>query len=271
VLRKNLLFIILLLLFANAKSQLESSAYLTLTNLSNQHHDVFSFLSNQAVLAGVKSFSAGFYSEEKFMVKELTIHQLALNFPTHSGNFGLSGCYFGFTDYNESKFGLAYARNLGSQLALGVQFNFQSLKIPGYGNSSAIDFEIGTVIHLTEQLNAGVHLYNPIGGKFGKDRQEKIPPVYSAGLGFEASEKFVATITFDKPGGELLNVTAGFEYKILQQVLLRFGISSASSSCFFGVGYQLKKVILHATSSCDQQLGISPGLSLIYESNKKQE
>ena len=45
-------------------------------------------------------------------------------------------------------------------------------RIAGYGNSSAINFEIGTVFHLTDKLHAGVHAYNPVGGKYGKNQKK---------------------------------------------------------------------------------------------------
>jgi hypothetical protein len=247
------------------------SAYLNITNLSNQNLDVFSFLSNQAALARLKNISVGINSEQRFMLKELTTQRLVIALPTHSGNFGLNGFFSGFSDYSETSIGLAYARSLGDKLELGVQFNYNLLKIAGYGNTPAINFELGTILHLSEQLNASIHLYNPIGGKFGKDNQEKILSIYSAGFGFEPSEKFLLTTIIEKQEGELLNVNAGFQYKILQEVLVRLGYSSAASSCFFGLGYSWKNITLHATASYHQQLGITPGLIFIFNSNRKQE
>jgi hypothetical protein len=94
--------------------------------------------------------------------------------------------YYGFSDYNESQIGLAYGRKLGSKVDVGVQFNYNAIRISSYGNSSAVNFEIGTVLHLTERLHAGVHVYNPAGGKFGKNQQEKLASVYTAGVGYEA-------------------------------------------------------------------------------------
>jgi hypothetical protein len=248
-----------------------NSPYLGITNLSTQNRDVFSFTSNQAALAGMKNFSAGINSEQRFMLKELTTHQFAVTLPTHSGNFGLHGIYSGFADYNETSLGLAYARSLGDKIDVGVQFNYNVVKIAGYGNASAINFELGTIIHLTQQLNCGVHLYSPVAGRFGKDKQEKIPSIYSAGFGFEPSEKFIMSLLFEKQEGELLNVNAGFQYKILQQVFVRFGISSAASSIFFGAGYNWKNISLHATASYHQLLGISPGLVFIFNSKTKQD
>ena len=100
----------------------------------------------------MKNASAGVYGERRFLLNELSLYQLAIAVPTKSGNFGIKAGYFGFSDYNESQMGLAYARKLGSKVDIGVQFNYNGIQISGYGNSSAINFEIGTVLHLTDKL-----------------------------------------------------------------------------------------------------------------------
>ena len=92
----------------------------------------------------MKNASAGVYGERRFMLDELSLYQLAIAVPTNSGNFGVKAGYFGFSDYNESQMGLAYARKLGSKVDIGVQFNYNGIQVSGYGNSSAINFEIGT-------------------------------------------------------------------------------------------------------------------------------
>ncbi len=73
---------------------------------------------------------------------------------------------------------------------VGVQFNYYSYKIPSYNNASAVNFEIGAIVHLTDQLNAGIHTYNPVGGKLGKTGDEKLASSYSLGFGYDASKNF---------------------------------------------------------------------------------
>ena len=50
---------------------------------------------------------------------------------------------------------------------VGVQFNYYGYRVPAYGNASSINFEIGILIHLTDKLSTGLHVYNPVGGKLG--------------------------------------------------------------------------------------------------------
>jgi len=239
-----------------------SASYIGLGAYSNSHLDVFSFHINQAALAKVKTVSAGIYGEKRFLLDELGLYNAALTLPTSSGNFGFDARYYGSSEYNESQLGLAYARSLGSKVDVGVQFNYYNIRIAGYGNASAINFAIGTVFHLTDNLNAGLHLYNPVGGSLGKNSEEKLASVYSMGIGYEGSEKFLVSVEIEKEEGEPVNINAGMQYKFLPQLLTRIGISTATSSLYFGIGFTLKSMRLDVTSSYHPQLGITPGLLL---------
>lgn len=237
--------------------------YIGLGAYSINHVDVFSFTANQASLAQLKSASAAVYGERKFLLSELNNYNAAIGLPTSTGNFGLKTGYYGFADYNETQLGLAYARKLGSKVDIGAQFNYNGIRIAGYGNASAISFELGTILHVTDQLHAGVHVNNPVGGKFGKDQQEKLPSVYTVGFGYDASEKFFISAAIEKEEDQPVNVNAGLQYKFLPQLLARAGMSTATSSAWLGLGLTWKTLRLDVTTSYHPQLGITPGLLVL--------
>ena len=248
-----------------------SAPYLGLGAYSNNHVDVFSFHANQAALAEIKTLSVGIYGEKRFLLNELGLYNAAVALPTSSGDFGFDTRYYGFVDYNESQVGLAYGRKLGRKIDIGIQFNYYNVRIAGYGNASALNFELGTIFHLTDNLNAGLEVYNPVGSSLGKQDDEKLASSYSMGLGYDASEKFFMSIEIEKEEDKPINVTAGFQYKFLPQVLARIGISTATSSLYFGIGFGLKLVRLDVTASYHPQLGITPGLSLIFNTRSLKE
>jgi hypothetical protein len=247
-----------------------AASYTGLGAYSITHADVFSFVSNQASLAQLKNTAVGIYSEKRFLLSELNYYGVAFTLPTQSGNFGLNAGYFGFSDYNESQIGLAYARKLGSKIDIGVQFDYNSIRIAGYGNATAVNFQIGAIIHLSEKLHAGIHVYNPVGGKFGKDRQEKLASAFKAGMGYEASDKFFVSAEIQKIENIPVNVLAGMQYKFLPQLMARIGINTETSVAYMGLGLQLKSFRLDVTASRHPQLGISPGLLLLYNFKTKQ-
>jgi hypothetical protein len=241
-----------------------AAAYTGLGAYSINHTDVFSMTANQASLAQLKNSSAGVYGERRFLLSELNNYTAVIAVPTSSGNFGLKAGYYGFSDYNETQLGLAYARKLGKKVDVGVQFNYNGIRIAGYGNASAISFELGTVLHITDKLNAGIHVSNPVGGKFGKDQQEKLSSVYAVGLGYEASDKFFISAEIEKEEDHPVNVNAGMQYKFIPQLLARAGMSSATSSVWMGLGFTLKSFRIDVTASYHPQLGITPGLLLLF-------
>lgn len=242
-----------------------ASAYTGLGAYSINHTDVFSFTTNQAALAQLKNSSAAIYGERRFLLSELTSYTAAVGVTTLSGNFGLKAGYFGFADYNETQIGLAYGRNLGGKVDIGTQFNYNGIGISsGYGNAATVSFEIGTIFHLTDKLHAGIHLNNPVGGKYGKDNQEKLSSVYAIGFGFDASEKFLISAELEKEEDQPVNVNAGFQYKFIPQLMVRGGMSSATSSAYIGLGVTIKSFRLDLTTGYHPQLGISPGLLLLF-------
>lgn len=237
---------------------------------SSGHTDVFSFTNNQASLAGLENFSAGLFGERRFMLSELNNYMAAAALPTSSGNFGLNASYAGFTDYNETQLGLAYARSLGKKVDIGAQFNYNGIRIAGYGDASTVSFELGTILHITDKLHTGVQVNNPVGGKFGKD-QEKLPSVYSFGLGYEASEKILLSAEVEKEENQPINVNAGFQYRFIPQLQVRAGVSSAASIVWAGIGVHLNTVRIDITSSYHPQLGITPGLMLVFDLKKQEQ
>jgi hypothetical protein len=248
-----------------------ASPYLGLGAYSISHADVFSFTSNQASLAQIKNSSAGIYGERRFLLSELNYYSAAVALPTSSGNFGFQAGYFGFSDYNETQLGLAYGRKLGNKIDIGVQFDYNGMQITGYGKASAIIFQIGTVMHISEKLHAGFHAYNPVGGKFGKDQQEKLASVYTAGIGYEASEKFFVSAEIQKEENRPVTVNAGLQYNFLPQLLARAGVSTGTSVIYAGIGLQLKSFRMDITTSHHPQLGVTPGLMLLFNGKLKSE
>ena len=240
-----------------------STAYVGIGAYSSQHPDVFSFTANQAALAKVPSPCAGVYAEKRFFLDELGLYDAAVGVPTHSGNFGLDARYFGFSEYNETQLGLAYARSLGSKIDLGIQFNYYGIRIAGYGNASSVNFELGTILHVTDNVNAGLHVYNPTGSKLGKDGKEKLPSVYAVGIGFEPSGNFLVSALVEKEEKKTANITAGLQYNFIPQLIARLGVSAATSSIYLGLGFKWKSMRFDVTSSYHPELGITPGLMLV--------
>jgi hypothetical protein len=248
-----------------------SMPYINLGAYSTKQIDPFSFTSNQAALAQVKDAGVGVYGERRFLLAQNSVYGLAVAIPTKKGNVGVQINYAGFANFNEQKAGLAYARTLGKLVDIGVQFNYYGYKIPAYNNASAINFEAGVILHLSEKLNAGVHLYNPVSGKLGKNSDEKLASAYKFGLGYDASDNFFISTEIVKEENQPINVTGGIQYHFKKQFFVRAGFRSDNSTGFAGIGFAVNNFRVDVASSFHPQLGVSPGLLLVYnfKGNKK--
>ncbi|MBL7702675.1 MAG: hypothetical protein JNM14_10505 [Ferruginibacter sp.] len=271
--------ILLSLLFIFCLNQLTAQSlryslaqpYISLSAYSVQQNDALSFTGNQAALAKTKKAGVGIFGERRFMLNEVSFYTLAGSIPTRLGNFGVQVNYAGFKNFRENKIGLAYARTLGKFIDVGVQFNYYGYSIPTYGNASAINFEIGAMLHLTDKLNAGVHIYNPVGGKLGKESDEKLASAYKAGLGYDVSERFFISSEIIKEEGKAVNVIAGLQYRFAKQFFAKAGFISESGTAYAGAGVSWKNLRLDISSSYHPQLGFSPGILLIIDFKAKKE
>lgn len=270
LLKHLLLLVFLLPLFVTAQNARQPLAlrYAGLGAYSKNFTDIFSGTSNQAALAQIKSGGFGVYAERRFNLQDLNQYTAVVSIPTSSGTFAVQGDYFGSSAMNENQLGLAYARTITKQIDAGVKFNYHTLQVAGYGSATSVNFEAGTLFHLTRQLHAGFHIYNPFGSKFNKNANEKLPAIFKTGLGYEASEKVFISTEIIKEEDQPVNVVAGLQYNLHEKVFLRTGVSTQNNSSFAGIGIMLSRVRLDITTSYHQQLGFTPGLLLLYNFNK---
>jgi len=246
--------------------------YLGLGAYSQQQADVFSFSSNQAALARIDQVSLGVYGERRFMLQENSLYSFGAAIPTSLGNIGVNLKYDGFKNFNESQVGLAYARSLGKALDLGVQFNYYSYQIPGYNKASTVNFEIGAIMHFTDRLSGGVHVYNPVKAELGKNSDEKLASAYKFGVGYDASDDFFASVEVVKQEDMPLNVIGGVQYRFKKQFFARAGFTSETSGYFAGLGLAWSALRIDIAANYHPQLGFSPALLIAtnFGKSKKQ-
>ena len=258
----SIVFLISADIFSQALRQPVSAIYLGLGSYSTQHDDVFSYINNQGALAQVKNVSAGVYGERRFLLTATSLYTAAIAIPTKNGNFGVNIKYSGFKNFNENQIGLAYARSLGKKCDIGIQFNYYGYKVPSYTSASTVNFEIGAIVHLTDKVNMGVHVYNPVGGKFSKT-DEKLTAACKVGLGYDVNDNFFISTEIVKEEDFPVNVNTGIQYRFMKQFFARAGVASATSTGYAGVGISWSNFRLDVTGSYHPQLGLSPGLLLI--------
>ena len=244
--------------------------YLALGAYSSHNVDVYATRSNPASLAQLQQSAVAVYGERRFELEDLNLYTASVGLTTNSGNFALHGSYFGFDLSNQTQISLAYGRKINSKVDIGAAFHYQQISQAGiYGKANAITGSVGLLLHLTDKIHAGINAYNPIRAAYDKDKQERLPSQYTFGIGYDASKKFFMSAEIVKSEGHNINVNAGFQYQFIKQFFIRAGVATLTSNYFVGLGFKLKDFRLDIATSYHPQLGLSPGLLLLYEFGKK--
>lgn len=273
---KKLIFI-LIIIFATLTLKLEAQK--TPSNLGGAQTamggvgvaatDLWSGANNQAALGFNKQWGAGFYYENRFMTKELSLNALSLIVPTKKGSFSVNLSSFGYSKYNERKLGLAYGLPLSKLFAIGVQMDYLSTNIGNnYGSVGVFTFEIGLMAKINDEITLGAHVFNPIQSKLDDYNQEKIPTLMKIGLQWKLDKDFIAAVEAQSDIDNAIVIRGGLEYRIMDILYTRIGISNNPTIFSFGIGIQIQTFRIDFSSSMHQVLGYSPQLSLIYQMDK---
>lgn len=224
--------------------------------------DAFSFTGNQAALASSRNIMAGIFSTRKFLLEELACTDAALSFPVAGGGMGFQILYFGFSQYNESELGVSYGRKLGKFLDLGIQFNYYTTQITGYGHAQNFHGELGMILHLSENLHAGIYIYNPAGTKLNNMSNETLASVFKTGIGYEVSTRAYLQLDLIKEVDLPIDADASLHLIFGENLFCGLGIQTNSFSPYGWAAWSWKKIRIGISVSHHQQLGFTPGIYL---------
>lgn len=226
--------------------------------------DVWGAQHNQANLAFLQQYSAGVYYENKFNLKETALKSFAGAVPLgKAGSFGLTATQFGYTNYTESKYGLAYARKLAEHFSAGLQLNYNSTRLGDiYGRKQSFTAEFGIRARLIEPLTLGAQVYNVSRTQLHDYANEYIPTILRIGLEYRFSKAVFMLAETETTIQHKTNIKTGVEYNLKDKVFLRAGINTYPFMATFGAGYKQKILHIDIAAAYHQVLGFSPNVSL---------
>jgi hypothetical protein len=181
-----------------------------------------------------------------------------------NGTLGFSVSYFGYNLFNDKKFGLSYALKLADFVSIGAQVDVLNTKIAGYGARTSATFELGTLFKVTETINLGAHVYNPLRVKLNNDTEERIPTVFRLGGTYHRGDQFQVTAELEKDMDVDLAFRAGFDYKVSEIIFVRAGFLSLPLSGSAGAGLILKSFRLEVLGAWQAVTGFAPHVGMSY-------
>ena len=226
---------------------------------------------NPAGMAYLDKFSVGLYYENRWMLPETAYKCGALALPVRYGCLGVSFNQFGSSKYSENKFGLAYAKDFGPYLQMGLQLDYLMLQIGNdYGRQSAVTFELGIQSQVTERLRLGTYIFNPVSFRLEQSlNQEKLPIVFRFGMAYQFTKDFVGQCEIEKnTDHEGVSLRGGLEYEAFRNFFLRAGVQSNPGLLTFGLGYSLSFARIDVAGQLHETLGPSVQIGMVFSIGK---
>ena len=226
---------------------------------------------NPAGMANLERISLGLYYENRWLLPETAYKCGAFALPTKFGCLGLSFNQFGSSKYNENKFGLAYAKDFGRYLQIGLQLDYLMLKIGNdYGKYSAFTFELGIQSHVTEKLTLGTYIFNPVNFRFEQTlNHEKLPIVMRFGLAYQFTKDFIGQCEIEKDTErEGVSLRGGLEYEAFKSFYIRAGVQTNPGILSFGLGYGIRFAQINVAAQLHNELGASVQIGMIFSIGK---
>lgn len=226
---------------------------------------------NPAGMANLDKISLGLYYENRWFLPETAYKCGAFALPTKFGTLGLSFNQFGSSKYNENKFGLAYAKDFGRYLQIGLQLDYLLLKIGNdYGTYNAVTFELGIQSHVTDKLTLGTYIFNPVNFSFEQTlNHEKLPIVFRFGMAYQFTKDFVGQCEIEKNTElEGVSLRGGLEYEAVRNLYIRAGVQTNPGILSFGLGYTISFAQVNVAAQLHNELGASVQIGTIFSFGK---
>ena len=239
-------------------------------NASVSLSDIWSAGNNQAGLAYQKNIAAGIYYDNKFLLKELSHKVVVAAIPVKKGTIGFTTGCFGYKNYKENKYGLAFSKAFRENFSAGVQIDYLTTYIAeGYGIKRSAVAEAGILSKPIKNLTIGAHIYNISRTKLNDYSNERIPIILRIGGNYKFSGKTIVAIDAEKNIDQPLQFKMGFEYMPVKDFFIRGGISTNPSKCAFGFGFKIKNTMINIASSYHSVVGFTPALDISYNFSKR--
>lgn len=263
---QRLYLLIACLICYNVSAQMPASAFGGARSAGLSHATValnhsFSGFHNQAATAFLEKSVAAISYQNRYFLEGLNLGHATFAFTRNWGTISLNTTYFGGDLYNQSKFGLAYARKFGPYLAMGLQINYEHSTVSEGASLGAATFEVGLIAKPTSQLKVGFHLYNPNRTLLDEQTEQQLPALGRLGLVYEFSEKALLAVEARSDLEFSERYAGAFEYEFMENIALRAGLAFQDDyTASTGFGFQFG----NAEANLAYEYGYILGSNLVY-------
>ena len=229
-----------------------------LGNTTAAMKDPWNVGSNPAGIADSKNASIQINFIKFLQVSDISRKSVLFVVPVHSTTIGAGFQQYGNSEYHESEFAIALAKNF-DKLAIGIGGGFSSLAIVSYGSRRDLTVRGGGQYSLSRTLTAGLYANYALGTTAHR--------LFNTGMGvcYAPTERALLSFVLSKKAFRT-GISAGFgiEYQPIRKFWLRAGVTTLPFKQAYGLGLMLKHVSLNICLENFRDFGKIPQIELGY-------
>jgi len=238
----------------------------SLANAVVANTDVWSFYHNPGALGYMKNASIGASYENRYLLKELQTQAVVYAQPLKAGVLSFGVQSYGYRVYRSNRIGVGYALKLHEKIAMGVQLNYQDVRIESYNYVATVTAEIGILARITPKITLGFSVLNLNRAKAAEFADDRFGTYFRLGLKYAISDLVVLFIEAEKEVTSKIRPKLAIDYQLVNRFFLCVGGSYNPPEITFGIGYQFPVGLkLDAGSAWRQHLGWAPHIGLTFD------
>jgi len=213
-------------------------------------------LDNPASLSNLNGSTFTVFYSHPFGLKELRLSSFSGSASYANFAFGAALVDLGHALYRDRRYYMALARNFLStrKLTIGMSASLRHLRISGYGDDSAMLFNLGTQFRLSESLRLGSALTNIFDAAIGQ-QQEKLPANVCFGLAYSPGTTLTLQMDVYKQNDFPEEWRLGIEANPVSPLLLRVGVGTNPDRLTCGFALRVFKFSLQFAAFSHTDLG----------------
>jgi len=232
-------------------------------SISVTSKDVWALFNNPAGLAKLDQTSALFAYRTIFDFAPFNTVSAGVVLPTKIGTAGISVFRFGDDEFNSQMLSGMFSHQIGL-VNLGLRANYLQFNIEGFGRKAILIADIGAIAKLSDQLSLGVQITNFTQSSLSQEDQERVPTIINIGLSYEPTPNLIITVEGEKDVDLEADLKMGLEYKVLEKIFVRTGLTIDKGTHSFGAGIELAQFFFDYGIKIDQYLGNNHNLGLTF-------
>lgn len=258
-------FLFLLLLHKEAHGQNPGPRLAAMGSGGTALSDIWSLQQNPAGIAELKRPMIAVAYEKHFLDAEVSTQNAVFAVPFRRNVLGVSFERYGFSEFNEQKVGVCYAKRFGDSFSMAIGLRYYQQNISQYGSAKAFSIEVGFQLKVTNEFTIASHIANPNQSRYNNLQGSILPAKLSLGGSFIFSDRLVMIVDVRAHLKYPPEGMTGIEYNIIKWFSLRGGVSVNPIKQYTGFGISYNKLQVDVSVASHPSLGYSPQVALGYE------